>query len=74
VSAQHPARGTRIQLICCNDPYTRLEPGALGTVGMVDALGTVHVKWDSGAHLGLCRDDGDAYRVLPADTEHPRGS
>jgi hypothetical protein len=45
--------GDRVRLIRCNDPYTRLAPGDLGTVTLVDDLGTVHVDWDSGSRLGL---------------------
>lgn len=61
-----PQRGQRIALVRCNDPYTRLEPGEMGTVTSVDSMGTIHVKWDSGSTLGLCPDDGDAYRELLA--------
>lgn len=48
-----PQVGTRVRLIRCDDPYTRLEPGALGTVGFVDDMGTLHVRWDDGHYLGL---------------------
>lgn len=57
-------QGDRIELISCSDPYTRLEPGERGTVALVDALGTVHVDWDSGSHLGLIEWDGDRYRKV----------
>ena len=46
-------RGTRIELQYISDPHTELKPGALGTVTMTDALGTIHVAWDSGSTLGL---------------------
>ena len=45
--------GTRVQLISMNDPYTSLRPGDKGIVSMVDDIGTVFVKWDSGSHLGV---------------------
>lgn len=48
-----PRQGDRIQLVYTDDEYTRLRPGARGTVSYVDALGTVHVKWDDGSTLGL---------------------
>jgi hypothetical protein len=32
---------------------------------MIDDLGTVHVRWDSGSTLGLVPDAGDRFRVLP---------
>lgn len=56
--------GKRIKLVRCNDAYTRLEPGSLGTVDSVDDAGTVHVRWDSGAVLGLVWDDGDRWQIL----------
>ena len=56
--------GRRVRLERCSDPYTRLQPGAEGTVTHVDALGTVHVKWDSGARLGLVPEAGDSWEVL----------
>lgn len=58
-----------------HDPYTDLRPGAVGTVELVDALGTVHVKWDSGGRLGLVTRPmvagqpgfrPDRFRVLPS--------
>lgn len=36
-----------------SDPYTRLRPGARGTVLFLDSLGSIHVRWDQGATLGL---------------------
>lgn len=45
--------GDRVRLLRCTDKFTKLEPGALGTVTLVDSLGTVHVSWDGGARLGL---------------------
>lgn len=35
------------------DPYAPLEIGDAGPVTMVDAMGTIHVDWDSGRKLGL---------------------
>lgn len=57
-------RGARVKLIQCNDEHTRLEPGALGTVAFVDDTGTVHVRWDNGAMLGLVADAGDQFKVI----------
>jgi hypothetical protein len=62
--------GDRVELISTDDPYTRLRPGARGTVGHVDDLGTVHVNWDDGSRLGLVEERGDRWRVVeevPAD-------
>jgi hypothetical protein len=43
----------RVRLEYTSDPYTDLRPGAEGTVALVDSMGTVHVRWDSGSSLGL---------------------
>lgn len=60
-------RGDRVELIRMGaDPHP-LEPGSRGTVTLVDSLGTVHVRWDNGRTLGLLPDDGDEYRLLPAE-------
>lgn len=49
---QYP-KGTRVELISMNDPYTKLKPGDRGTVTMVDSIGTVFVRWDCGSDLGV---------------------
>lgn len=48
-----PQPGTRVMLLGTDDIYTRLQPGDKGTVNHIDALGTIHVDWDSGSRLGL---------------------
>lgn len=57
------AKGDRVQLGSCADPYTHLRPGTTGTVKHVDSLGTVHVVWDDGSQLGLVPDE-DTYTVI----------
>lgn len=49
--------GLRIMLVRTDDPYTELRPGDLGTVANVDGIGTLHVCWDRGSHLGMNVDD-----------------
>ena len=49
---QYP-KGTRVELITMNDPYTKLKPGDRGTVSMVDGIGTIFVDWDCGSGLGV---------------------
>ena len=56
--------GQRVALVRSNDPHTKLEPGMTGTVRFIDDLGTVHVKWDNGASLGLVEVDGDQWIVI----------
>lgn len=43
----------RVLLVATTDRHTRLRSGDTGTVLHVDALGTVHVRWDNGSTLGL---------------------
>lgn len=58
-------RGDRVRLLSSpQDPYTRLKPGDEGTVSIIDALGTVHVDWDSGSNLGLVAEAGDQWEVI----------
>ena len=52
VRARYP-KGMRVELVCMDDPYTRLKPGDRGTVDFVDDIATVHVKWDCGSGLGV---------------------
>lgn len=46
-------KGTRVELIQMDDPYTRLRPGDKGTVQFVDDTATIFVVWDSGSGLGI---------------------
>lgn len=58
--------GDRIKLVQTSDPYTDLKPGALGTVGFVDSLGTLHTEWDSGSTLGLVPGE-DQYEIISGE-------
>jgi hypothetical protein len=58
--------GARIYLAHTTDEHTRLQPNAMGTVLHVDAIGTVHVRFDTGETLGLIPGE-DVWRAL-----HPR--
>ncbi|MBR3131327.1 DUF4314 domain-containing protein [Candidatus Saccharibacteria bacterium] len=49
---QYP-KGTRVELVSMNDPYTKLKPGDQGTVELVDSIGTIFVAWDCGSGLGV---------------------
>ena len=46
-------KGTRVELIRMDDPYSRLKPGDKGTVRLVDDTATVFVDWDCGSELGV---------------------
>jgi Domain of unknown function (DUF4314) len=56
-------KGDRVRLIATNDPHVTLAPGVLGTVMLVDDIGTVHVRWDNGTELGLVADE-DAFELV----------
>jgi len=56
--------GRRVRLVATNDPWTRLRSGEEGLVTGVDCTGTVHVRWDSGGHLGLVTEAGDRFVVV----------
>ena len=45
--------GVRVRLLRMEDPYTKLAPGATGSVDSVDDAGTIHVRWDCGSTLGV---------------------
>lgn len=55
--------GTRIELDSMEDPWSKLKPGDKGTVFLVDDIGTVHVKWDSGSSLGLVYGEDRFHKV-----------
>ena len=48
--------GRRVRLVWTDDRSPWVKPGNEGVVVKVDSLGTVHVRWDSGAVLGLFPD------------------
>jgi len=55
--------GDRVVLVYTSDPHTANKPGVKGTVSWIDAMGTVHVKWDNGSHLGLIPGE-DAFDIV----------
>ena len=59
-----PQSGDRIRLVHTDDEWTRLRPGALGTVRSVDDNHTVHTDWDDGSRLGLSAASGDRWDVV----------
>lgn len=49
----YPA-GSRVQLDYMEaDPYSKLKPGDMGTVRMLDDAGGLHISWDRGGSLAL---------------------
>lgn len=57
--------GTRIVLNSMGNDPRPVESGTRGTVAVVDDIGTVHCKFDSGRSLGLIEWEDD-FRVLTA--------
>lgn len=57
-------KGTRVQLISMEDPYTPVPPGTEGEVVFVDDEGQLHAKWSNGSTLALI-PGVDSFRVLP---------
>lgn len=55
--------GTRIELVCMNDPYAPVPAGTKGTVDHVDSMNTLHMHWDNGRTLGLV-PGVDEFRIL----------
>ena len=59
-------KGTRVELIFMDDPYSKLKPGDRGTVIFVDDIGTIHVAWDCGSSLGVVYGE-DSCKVVTED-------
>ena len=55
--------GTRIELICMNDPLAPVPSGTRGTVKTVDDIGTIFPEWDNGRSLGVVPGE-DVFRKL----------
>ena len=56
--------GKRVRFLRSSDPYTKLVYGDEGVVMSVDALGTVHIKWDNGSTLGMITEEGDRFQFV----------
>jgi hypothetical protein len=65
--------GDRVELVATTDPYTRLRPGARGTVTSVTDRPepTIDVQWDDGSTLAILPDAGDQLRLLPRHDPGP---
>lgn len=60
---KHYPKGTRIRLICMEDPFAPVYPGTEGTVRIVDDMGTIHVDWDNGRRLGVIPGE-DSFEII----------
>jgi len=60
--SQYP-RGTKIELVRMNDPYSNLKPGDQGTVEFIDDAGTIFCQWNNGSTLGVVYGE-DAIKII----------
>ena len=60
--------GTRIVLNLMGDDPRPIQRGMLGTVEVVDDIGTVHCRFDDGRSLGLIEGEDD-FRALTAQEQ-----
>lgn len=67
IKEQYPV-GTRIELISMEDPHVPIESGIKGTVSSIDAIGTLHMKWDNGRTLGVVPGE-DKFKVISKPSE-----
>jgi len=68
VSDKESYVGKRVRFLRSNDQYTKLVWGDEGVVTHIDALGTVHIKWDNGSTLGMITEEGDRFQVVYEST------
>ena len=71
VKKQFP-RGTRIELISMNDPYSPVPSGMRGTVDCVDDIGTIFPTWDNGRSLGVVYGEDSFRKLTPEELEEER--
>ena len=64
---QYPP-GTRVQLDRMGDDPRPIPAGTKGTVVAVDDIGSLHVNFDNGRHLGIC-PEVDSFHKISEQTE-----
>ncbi len=59
---QYP-KGTRVELVRMNDPYSKLKPGDLGTIDFIDDAGTLFCIWSNGSSLGVVFGEDECRKI-----------
>lgn len=57
------AVGDRIELISITDPYSELKTGDIGTVEMINDIGTIYVIWDRGIETNIIPGE-DVFKLV----------
>ena len=60
-------KGTRVELVHMDDPFTKLVPGYKGIVSHVDDAGTIFVSWDCGSGLGVAYGEDEIKKIEEED-------
>lgn len=60
----HLHKGDQIKLLHMSDDRP-IEPGSIGVIDHIDAIGTLHMCWQDGRHLGLVMNH-DFFEVIHA--------
>ena len=55
--------GAKVELIHMNDPYRTMPVEIKGEVTGVDDIGTIHVSWENGCHLGVAYGEDSCKRI-----------
>lgn len=56
-------KGCRVELVKMDDPYRKMPSGMEGVVEGVDDIGTIHVRWSNGSHLGIAYGEDECRKV-----------
>lgn len=67
IKEEYPG-GARVKLARMEDPYVSIPIGTKGTVRNVDDIGTIHVHWDTGHHLGIAYGEDECEIIRTVKT------
>lgn len=69
---EHYPKGTRIQLDSMGDDPRPVEPGSMGSVRLVDDMGTIHCDFDNGRRMGVIPGEDCFHIVRPQNHDLER--